>query len=71
MDDLVFPLPLDDGVNRCIAATARQKGRVDPVDGQTPIDPIDGCFFFVIINKHNTLSVVNQNYKYKHFPKYL
>ena len=35
VDDLVLPFPLDDGISRHIAATARQKCRVDPVDGQT------------------------------------
>ena len=42
MDNLVFPFPLDDGVTRHLAATARQKGSVNLGAGQSPIDPADG-----------------------------
>ena len=35
VDDLILPFPLNDGLSRDLAATARQKGRIDPVDGQT------------------------------------
>ena len=42
MDDTVFPFPIDDGVSRHLAATAKQKGSVNLGAGQSPIDPVDG-----------------------------
>ena len=40
LDDFVLLFPLDDGVSRHLATTARQQSRVDPLDGQNPIDPV-------------------------------
>ena len=40
--DHALPFPLDVWVSRHLAATARHQGKVDPVDGETPIKPVDG-----------------------------
>ena len=42
VSDLVLPFQLNCGVSRCLAATAKQKSMIDPVDGQPPTDPVDG-----------------------------